>query len=439
MTLQIITALLLLGAWLGLVWHTLRKSRPLRSTPSKVRPPIAVVYASQTGSAKEIAQRTVDALGPERAQLLPINHVNAAQLADYRFMLFIVSTCGEGDPPDMAQSFYRQAMAQTQDTSSLNQLNVAVLALGDRSYTHYCGFGAVLTQWLEQRGARFLFATIQADRCAPDALLSWDERLNQHFQSRIAAPDRQTNWRLAQRRHLNPHSAGGACYELWFEPPSADACNWHAGDIAEIEIAPIGVHRDYSIASTVSEGMLGLLIRQHKDADGKPGAGSRWLTCGIELGDSVRLRIRENSLFHAPAEPRPAIFIGNGTGIAGLRSVLQARIEQGHHDNWLIFGERQRACDFFYKDQLSTWHADQKLTRLDLAFSRDQAQKHYVHDIMRTAAATLRDWVARGAVLYVCGSKDGMASDVDRTLKEILGNFGYAALLERQGYRRDVY
>src|SRR5690606_17086742 len=159
-----------------------------------------------------------------------------------------------------------------------------------------------------------------------------------------------------------------------------------------------------------AEGSLKLLLRQRRDADGRIGIGSRWLTEELEPGAIAKVRIRENALFHAPARALPAILIGNGTGIAGLRSLLKFRLEQGHHENWLIFGERQRACDFHYEDELEAWLAQERLTRLDLAFSRDQASRRYVHHILAEAQTAIREWVARGALIDACGRKNGMAA-----------------------------
>ena len=438
-------------AWLGLVAYTVRTARSARTSPVTGNGEIAVIYASQTGTAKDLAQRTVDALGAERATLVSMAQLNPDHLLHYKIALFIVSTYGEGDPPDMAQSFYTQALALPPNPARISHLQVAMLALGDSSYSYYCGFGRTLSEWLEQHGAVFLFDPVLADQCDHNALLTWRNQLSKLFQARMDTESHYSAWRLVQRRLLNPNSLGGPCYEVRLEPVQAEATSapansatsaapaWQAGDIAEIEIGPHRLHRDYSIASIASEGALSLLIRQQTTVDGKPGLGSHWLTQDLEPGAIVQLRIRENPLFHAPNEPRPAIFIGNGTGIAGLRSLLAARIEQGHDENWLIFGERQRACDFHYGEELSEFHAQGKISRLDLAFSRDQARKHYVHDLLREAAPAVKDWVARGAMLYVCGSKNGMAHDVDHALRDILGAFGYEALLQGQRYRRDVY
>ena len=149
--------------------------------------------------------------------------------------------------------------------------------------------------------------------------------------------------------------------------------------------------------------------------------------------------MRRNSGFHAPEADCPLILIGNGTGLAGLRSLLKQRIGAGHLRNWLLFGERNAAHDFYCREELGGWQASGELARLDLAFSRDQAAKLYVQDRLRMAAEHLRNWVAEGAAIYVCGSLDGMAGGVDEVLREVLGAAQVEALIEQGRYRRDVY
>jgi sulfite reductase (NADPH) flavoprotein alpha-component len=150
-------------------------------------------------------------------------------------------------------------------------------------------------------------------------------------------------------------------------------------------------------------------------------------------------RLRPNPAFHTSHDGRPAIFIGNGTGIAGLRSLLKARIDAGHSQNWLLFGERSQAHDFFYQNELEHWLAHRQLARLDLAFSRDQERKVYVQDRLAEAAADVREWVEQGATFYVCGSLQGMAQGVDAALIEILGEPCLERLQEDGRYKRDVY
>jgi sulfite reductase (NADPH) flavoprotein alpha-component len=197
--------------------------------------------------------------------------------------------------------------------------------------------------------------------------------------------------------------------------------------------------REYSIASTVEDGTLQLIVRQELHPDGSLGLGSGWLTEHVALGNSVSLRVRRNSSFHLPSEPRPLILIGNGTGLAGLRSLLKARIAQGQSRNWLLFGERNQAHDFHCGRELMQWQASGELARLDLAFSRDQAEKIYVQDRLLAAADELRAWLADGAAIYICGSLEGMAAGVDAALIEMLGAQVVGELIEEGRYRRDVY
>ena len=203
-------------------------------------------------------------------------------------------------------------------------------------------------------------------------------------------------------------------------------------------LVPLGM-REYSIASIAADGVLELIVRQERHADGSLGIGSGWLTEHAPLGSPISLRVRRNSGFHLPPTPVPMILLGNGTGLAGLRSLLKARIADGQTRNWLLFGERNREHDYLCRDELESWLIEGDLERLDLAFSRDQAEKIYVQDQLRESAALLKKWLAEGAVIYICGSLQGMASGVDQVLNEVLGPDEVERLIEQGRYRRDVY
>jgi sulfite reductase (NADPH) flavoprotein alpha-component len=163
------------------------------------------------------------------------------------------------------------------------------------------------------------------------------------------------------------------------------------------------------------------------------------LTEHAPVGSSISLRVRRNSGFHLPARPVPMILLGNGTGLAGLRSLLKARIADGQQRHWLLFGERNREHDFLCRAELEEWLINGDLARLDLAFSRDQAEKIYVQDRLRESAEELKKWLAEDAVIYICGSMQGMASGVDQLLQEVLGAAQVETLIEQNRYRRDVY
>ncbi|NSX17763.1 sulfite reductase flavoprotein subunit alpha [Cupriavidus taiwanensis] len=208
-------------------------------------------------------------------------------------------------------------------------------------------------------------------------------------------------------------------------------------------LAPLP-HREYSIASLPQDGQLELLVRQTRYDDGGEGGGrlglaSGWLTEHAALGSHIALRIRTNRAFHPPADDRPLILVGNGTGLAGLRAQLKARAAAGHGRNWLLFGERSAQHDAFFAGELAGWRADGTLARVDHAWSRDGGAPRYVQHALRMQAQAVREWVADGAAIYVCGSLQGMAGGVHDALAEILGEDALHRLADEGRYRRDVY
>ncbi|OAA25834.1 sulfite reductase (NADPH) flavoprotein, alpha-component [Frankia sp. EI5c] len=180
------------------------------------------------------------------------------------------------------------------------------------------------------------------------------------------------------------------------------------------------------------------------------GVCSTFLADG-EAGRPVRVFVRRAPHFRPPADDTtPAIMIGPGTGIAPFIGFLQDRWARGAPGpNWLFFGEQRRATDFYYADDLAALAEAGVLTRLDLAFSRDQRAKAYVQDRMREQGARLWAWLNEGAHIYVCGDAARMARDVDQALRDIVAVHGRlgpgdAAAYVRQlaadrRYLRDVY
>ncbi|MGF6273298.1 sulfite reductase (NADPH) flavoprotein alpha-component [Massilia sp. UYP11] len=419
------------------------RSRLARTRSGGGAPDWLVVHASQTGSAEFLAERTAAtlALGGLDARAACMSRVDGAQLAAASRVLFVCSTYGEGDAPDTAARFAGHTMGQAPD---LSRLHYGVLALGDATYANYCGFGRALDAWLRGRGATPLFDRIDVDRGAPEALAAW-----QHQLSRLAGtsdvPDWDApaygEWRIASRIHLNPGSAGAPLYRIALAPRAGLLPAWEAGDLAQVS-APLdpGHPREYSIASAPCEGRLDLLVRLQTRADGAPGAASGWLCVGATPGDTIRLRVRAHARFRLGSNAgRPLIAIGNGSGLAGLRSLLKARIDAGIDRNWLLFGERNAAHDFLCREELEAWRADGMLTRLDLAFSRDENKARYVQHLLDGHQEELRRWVVDGAAIYVCGSLQGMAGGVHDALVSALGPERVEALIADGRYRRDVY
>lgn len=481
-----------------------RKKRDIRNARGEVSTTTGeqgaawlIGFASQSGFAEQLAWQTAGQLQtagvPVKVQRL--GDITEQDLYQSRNALFVVSTFGDGEAPDSARGFERKVLGRP---LALDNLNYAVLGLGDRQYQQFCGFAQRLHGWLAERGGRTLFAPVEVDSGDGAALQHWQQQLGQLTGSTPTtvwqAPEYH-NWTLVAREWLNPGSVGSKVFMLGLTADSAT--RWEAGDLVEVlprnpasaveqflsglGIAAetqvtvdglsetlgqalcsrqlpvnrshlVGLHaqalidalvplamREYSIASIPQDGVLQLIVRQELHPDGSLGLCSGWLTEHAAVGGAISLRVRRNSGFHLPAESAPMILIGNGTGLAGLRSLLKARVVSGEQRNWLLFGERHAAHDFHCADELKGWLASGDLARMDLAFSRDQAEKIYVQDRVREAADELRRWLAEGAVIYICGSLEGMAAGVDATLNALLGEDAVRDLIEQGRYRRDVY
>jgi len=436
------SALLLSFAYLAMCAAYLRAARA-RVNAEAAPADWLVVYASQTGSAETLAQRSAALLatGGLSARAACISSLNEGSLRGASRILFIASTYGEGDAPDTAARFAERLMV---DGADLAHLHYAVLALGDRSYANFCGFGRALDAWLMKAGATPLFERIDVDRGDAAALEHW-----QHHLARLAgtddAPDWEApayaDWRIAERELLNPGSSGAPLYRLALAPGDGVLPAWEAGDLAQVSVPADPEHpREYSIASIPSDGRLELLVRLQRREDGSLGAASGWLCEGASLDATVRLRIREHQRFRLGDNARrPLLLIGNGSGLAGLRGLLRARIAAGVRDNWLLFGERNSAHDFLLRGELEAWRDAGWLEKLDLAFSRDQQERVYVQDVLRAQAESVRLWIGHGAAIYVCGSLQGMAGGVHEALTEILGGDALDQLGAEGRYRRDVY
>lgn len=411
--------------------------------------PVLVAFASQTGNAEQLAWQTANALHTAglTARLLPFAQLDATVLAEFERALLIVSTYGEGDPPDAASLFAGHVMTEQ---VALPQLHYAVLALGDRDYKNYCGFGQALDRWLSAHGAHALFPRIEVNNSDPAALEQW-----RHHLSHLAGTDDLLDWQapsydvwiLHARHHLNPGSAGGPIFHVELVPPSGVPLPaWQSGDLFQVRVpSDPQCPREYSVASLPANQGVHLLIRQQKHDDGTLGAASGWLTMEAPIGSAVSARLRPHSNFRLGDNiARDLILVGNGTGLGGLRGHLEARVaaaRSASHPprNWLIFGERNAAYDDYYRDELDAWHAAGLLTKLDRVYSRDRSAQCYVQHRLLAASAEVRAWVEAGAAIYVCGSLEGMASEVQAALISILGNSSVESLIKAGRYRRDVY
>jgi sulfite reductase (NADPH) flavoprotein alpha-component len=183
----------------------------------------------------------------------------------------------------------------------------------------------------------------------------------------------------------------------------------------------------------------------------RKGVASTYLADRVALGEGLQVFVQPSPGFKLPANGDvPVIMVGPGTGIAPFRAFMEERQSTGGTGkNWLFFGEQKRAFDFLYEEQLTAWHKQGHLTRFDLAFSRDQAEKIYVQQLMLEQAAELWAWLQDGAHFYVCGDASRMAKDVEgalHTISERAGRLtpdGAKAFVNQlkfeKRYQRDVY
>jgi sulfite reductase (NADPH) flavoprotein alpha-component len=165
----------------------------------------------------------------------------------------------------------------------------------------------------------------------------------------------------------------------------------------------------------------------------------------------VPVFVEANDRFRLPNNgDTPIVMIGAGTGVAPYRAFVEHRQEHGHKgDNWLIFGERNFASDFLYQLEWLRYRKDGILSRIDVAFSRDQKEKLYVQDRLREQSRRVYDWLERGAHIYVCGDANHMAGDVHQALLAVLQKEGGLSTDRAAGYlnelkaarryQRDVY
>lgn len=462
--------LLACGYWL---WHQpgARRRAWQRGQAGLKAPGLLIAYASQTGTAEQLAWQAAGQLSAAgtAAEVLPFNQLSPQRLASTAQLLIIASTYGEGDAPDNAAVFARQVMPQTPD---LAHLRYAVLALGDRYYDAFCAFGRQLDDWLQQCRAQPLFPLLTANRCDTRSLSAWQEQLRRLGATAGVAGTTTTDtakiateaasesagesateitdatpWQPAQlisRRCLNIGSPGAPVFQVQLRVDAA--LTWQAGDILEIQPGPAhNALRAYSIAAVAAPGahadaeyrLLELLVRQVQLDDGRLGLGSGWLTHTAGADHSTPVRIRRNAAFHGTRGPM--ILIGAGTGLAGLRAHLQERAHQGQHDNWLLFGERSAEHDYLFRDELDAWHEHGHLLRVDRVFSRAGAAHTYVQERLAAEHARLQQWLARGAAIYVCGSLAGVGRGVDGTLRSLLGDDAVDVLIQAGRYRRDLY
>lgn len=214
--------------------------------------------------------------------------------------------------------------------------------------------------------------------------------------------------------------------------------------------------RLYSIASSQTEVeeevhlTVGLVSYEYNDST-RFGGASGFLANDAQEGTSVKVFVEHNDNFRLPADGNtPVIMVGPGTGVAPFRAFMQEReASEAEGDNWMFFGDQTFTQDFLYQVEWQGYLKSGLLTKMDVAFSRDQAEKIYVQDRIKENAKEVFEWLERGAHLYICGDANRMAKDVHNTLVNIIAEQGglmpeqaedyLKSLRSNKRYQKDVY
>lgn len=538
-------------------------------------PRISILYGSQTGNGRRVAESLERAAAARglAASAINMSDYPSARLKQEKLLLIVVSTHGEGEPPDDAISLYE--FLGSRRAKGLQDLRYTVLALGDSSYEHFCQTGRDFDERLTAAGAGRLHDLIECDVDFDEAAADWSgaaldaaadivEALAP--EAGVPAPVLRAVPPVPRWTRENPYPAevlasqsivgrgssknvlhvelsladSGLSYQPgdalgivapnpgWLVDDLLEAAGLEGGDAlpddggelrdalstryeittlnrrfleawvertgdgelknllnsagpalrrwmwqhqivdvlrqypAEVPAdALVGMLRKmpprlYSIASSadeVGEEVHLTVAEVAYEAWDRPhwGSTSSWLARALAEGGEAPVFVEPNERFRLPADPAtPIVMIGPGTGVAPFRGFMQAREAAGATGrNWLFFGDRNFESDFLYQSEWLRYRKQGLLTRLDVAFSRDTAEKRYVQHVMAEQARELYAWLEDGAVIYVCGDAERMAPDVDAALTHIIaGQSGVTTEaaaervlgLRKDGrYLRDVY
>ncbi len=533
---------------------------------------LTILYGSQTGNAKGVASAIQ---AQAKAHGLPVTLTSMAdykpkQLKKESHLLVVVSTYGEGEPPESAVDLFEQL--KKGKIGKLEGLKFAVLGLGDSSYEFFCQTGKDFDDFLSKAGAERIHELASLDVDYQEAASAWGEQAVNAVASTLSAgaatasvagsvqqavghsqyhkenpfPARlSVNQKITGRdstkdiRHIeiNLEESGityqpGDALGIWFDNdadlvgevlaltglsgdeataqgPLRAALTRHfeltrlhggfitgladisgnaalkdlAGDKAQVNALVASAQvvdvlkrfpatltaeqlvkllrpltpRLYSIASAQSEVeeevhlTVGVVRYPQEDGTVRSGGASSYLADRLAEDAEVRVFVEHNDNFRLPANPdTPVIMVGPGTGIAPFRAFLQEREAQGAEGkNWLFFGNPHFTQDFLYQVEWQRYVKSGLLSKISLAFSRDQANKIYVQDRLREAGLELYQWLEAGAHFYVCGDANHMAKDVQEALLDVISDHGHKSreeaeeylseLRRAKRYQRDVY
>ena len=424
-----------------LSWLNARRGRPrLHGTVAAARAQSVILVGSEGGSTWGFAATLAKAL---QAAGQSVHVANLSDFAPQRYqaarhIIVMTATWGDGAAPASAKGVLEN-MAHMQPTVPL-----AVLGFGDRSFPAFCAFAQDVETAAVQNGWSLLLPLDQIDRQSPQDFARWGRNLGAVLDLPLElnhqpAPPRATALTLVSRRDYGEAIQAPAAIlrfalpkqALWQRLAGPRFGRFQAGDLLGIVPEGASLPRYYSLASSRKNGFVEIAVRKHQ------GGLCSGQLIALEPGQQVMGFIRPNPDFKPDNRKTPLILIGAGTGIGPLAGFIRDQGAQRPIRLW--FGARHPDTDFLYGEDLNQWADQGALSGLHTAFSRS-GQRHYVQDALRQDAQSLRDLIANGAKIMVCGGRD-MGAGVRDAITDIMAPLGIsAATLKSQGrYAEDVY
>lgn len=446
-----------------------------------------IAYASQSGSAMSLAKRFNKAL-LHTSDVRCVSTLDPNIFSQYENVLLIASTYGEGQPPEKAQNFLRKLTSLNTYESAVN---FSILALGDRHYSDFCAFGHRLEQLLTLKGAQSIVHTVEVDRLDNNSVNDWWQKLTTQLnwrtkdikQACVSLPVVENTVCNPTQGHRHAHVIAFDKQQLSYQPGDLlaispvrstkhakriiDSLGLQAQDTVTLakqkttllnalttlewqgeqaetaqqlveKLRPL-VPRVYSIASSPYHDTIELLVRRHTLENGEPGIASHYL-CDLTPEQLVNAEIRVHSNFHLPKHDAPLILIGAGTGLAPLIGFLRHRAATvSSQQHWLLFGEQYQAKDFYFSKEIDLLCQQKLISKLSLAWSRDN-EPSYIGEHITREKAQLLEWVQElGANIYVCGNQVGFGESVCEKLTEIFGQKAYQRMIQHGQLRTDLY
>jgi sulfite reductase (NADPH) flavoprotein alpha-component len=512
---------------------------------------ITIVYGTETGNSKKLATDFAAKAKQNKiqAKVVGMDQYRLTDLSKEEYLLAVVSTHGDGEPPAAAKKFYDHIH---NNGFKLEKLQYSVLALGDTSYPLFCKTGEEVDEQLNKLGGKRIAPIQKCDVEYDDDANAWFDTVLKNLTTKkretvtapaiapVAKKGKQTyTGKVLAAINLNDR---GSNKETWHIEIEAEGIEYQCGDsigivaendsqlvtdiiaiinvdgnkslefkkekftiyellkrkiniiylterlvqqyatitghtipagradllelikkypvknAAQFEEILVGLNaispRLYTIASSPAAHDREVHITVIKDTytineEKRFGLCSDYLS-HLKVNSKQQFFVQTNKRFRLPAENKDIIMVGPGTGIAAFRSFLAERDATGATGkNWLFFGEQHFASDFLYQTEIQNWFETGVLTKINLAFSRDQKEKIYVQHKMLEHSAELFEWLNDGASFFVCGKKHPMSADVENALLQIIEQHGnktteeakkYLEQLEEEGrYEKDVY